>query len=113
MRRLGELEQIVLFALLRQEQGAYTVELNEEIERHTGEQVSPGALYTTLERLADRGLVSSWFGEPTPERGGKRKKHYRLEPAGAEVLARSWNTLVSLAEDHEARLRELAREADS
>jgi PadR family transcriptional regulator PadR len=113
VRRLGELEQIVLFALLRHGDGAYTVQLNEEIEKHTGETVSPGALYTTLERLAGRGLVSSWFGEPTPERGGKRKKHYRLEPAGAEVLARSWSVLSSLAEDQVTRLQELAGGSES
>lgn len=111
MRRLGELEQIVLFALLRLPDGAYTVEIGDEIQRHIDDQISPGALYTTLERLAARELVTSWFGEPTPERGGKSKKYYRLEPEGAQVLARSWNSLSALADEHLNRLEELARDA--
>lgn len=56
-----------------------------------------GALYTTLERLERRGLVASTWGEPTPERGGKRKRDHTLRPAGREALARSWQAVRALA----------------
>lgn len=88
MRRfLGEFEQLLLL-VLRQfgTRDAYTVTIRRAIADSTGRQVSPGAIYTALERLERRGLVSSRFGDPTPERGGKRKKFYRLEPAGATAL---------------------------
>ena len=111
-RRLGELEQIILFALLRLGDSAYGASVAGEILERTGQAVSPGAVYTTLERLEARGYVSSRFGEPTPERGGKRKKHYRLEAAGAEALSRSWSALRRMADEQAVRLRQLAgREA--
>ena len=93
-RALGEFEQLILFALvaLPPEQ-CYGVPIRELIERRTGRSMSAGAIYTALERLAARGLVSSGLGEPTPERGGRRKRMYRLESAGARELARSVQTL--------------------
>ena len=111
--QLGRLEQLLLFALLRLEDGAYGAMIRQEIEERAGRSLTAAAIHTTLRRLESRGFVRSHVGEPTPERGGKRKKHYRLQPAGAEALARSWNTLSSLAEDHVNRLRELAGEAES
>lgn len=93
---LGEFEQAVLFAVV-QIDGAYGAAIRQEIERRTGRQVSAGAVYTTLERLEARGLVASSWGEPTPERGGKRKRHYRIRPAGREALARSWQAIRAMA----------------
>lgn len=93
---LGEFEQLVLFALLQQDE-AYGVTIREAIEARTGRRTSAGAVYTTLERLEARGLVSSYWGEPTPERGGKRKRFYRMKPAGREALARSWRALRAMA----------------
>lgn len=113
MRRLGEFEQIILFALLRLGDEAYGVSVRREIERRTGEAVSPGAIYTTLERLESRGLVSSEFGEPTPERGGKRKRHYRLEAAGAEALNRSYSAISGMAADQIGKLQELLGDGKS
>ncbi len=113
MRRLGEFEQIILFALLRLGDDAYGVSVRREIERRTGEPVSPGAIYTTLERLEARGLVTSEFGEPTPERGGKRKRHYRLQAQGAEALNRSYSAISGMAADQIGRLQALARESES
>jgi DNA-binding PadR family transcriptional regulator len=93
---LGEFEQLVLFAVV-QGDAPYGASIRDEIEQRTGRRVSAGAVYTTLERLEARGLVTSSWGEPTPERGGKRKRHYRVRPAGREALARSWQALKAMA----------------
>jgi PadR family transcriptional regulator, regulatory protein PadR len=93
---LGEFEQVVLFAVA-QVDDAYGAAVREAIEERTGRQVSAGAVYTTLDRLEARGLVASWWGESTPERGGKRKRHFRLKPAGREALARSWQAIRAMA----------------
>jgi DNA-binding PadR family transcriptional regulator len=99
---LGEFEQVVLFAVA-QVNDAYGTTIREEIEQRTGRQVSAGAIYTTLDRLETRGLVTSRWGEPTPERGGKRKRHFRLRPAGREALARSWQAISAMARGLEPR----------
>jgi PadR family transcriptional regulator PadR len=95
--RLGEFEQLLLFALLRLGDDAYGVKLRQEIETRTDRLVSAGAVYTAMERLEARGFVSSFIGDPTPQRGGKRKKHYRLEKAGARTLTRSYESLHEMA----------------
>lgn len=101
---LGEFEQITLLALLRLEPAAYGASIRREIEERAGRAVMLGAVYTTLDRLERKGLVSSWMGDPTPERGGRRKKLYRLEPAGAEALATSLRVVRQLAAGVERRL---------
>jgi PadR family transcriptional regulator, regulatory protein PadR len=98
MRRfLGEFEQFLLMALLHLDNDAYGAQVRRFIEQRTGRTVSPGAIYTALDRLERRRLVSSWFGEPTPERGGKRKRYYRLESAGAQMLRQSHDALGRMA----------------
>ena len=87
-RGLGEFEHLILLALLHlEEEQAYGVPIRDVIERRTGRRISAGAIYTALDRLSARGLVSSRLGEPTAERGGRRKRLYRLEPAGARAVA--------------------------
>lgn len=83
---MGEFEQIVLLALVRLRDDAYGMEIREEIERRTGRDVSYGAVYTTLGRLERKGFVSHHLGAPTPERGGRAKKFFKVEPAGREAL---------------------------
>lgn len=84
---LGDFERFLLFALLHlPEEERYGVPLREEVEARSGRPVSAGAVYTALNRLADRGLVSSWLGEPTAERGGRRKRLYAIERDGVEAL---------------------------
>jgi DNA-binding PadR family transcriptional regulator len=95
---LGEFEQLVLLALVRLGRDAYGVTIRLEIEARTRRAVSIGAVYTTLERLRLKGYVSHSIGEPTPERGGRRKKYYRLEPAGSRVLRRSVDALRRMTE---------------
>jgi PadR family transcriptional regulator, regulatory protein PadR len=86
---LGEFEQLVLLALLQIGEQAHAVPIHREIARRTGRDVSLGAIYKTLDRLDSKGLVSSAIGDPTPERGGRRKKVYRVEPRGMRALRAS------------------------
>jgi DNA-binding PadR family transcriptional regulator len=104
-RTIGEFEQLILMALIRLGADAYGVTIRSEIESRTARTISPGALYTALDRLETRGLVSSRLGEPTPERGGKRKRLYSVQPAGERELARVYGSLRLMASGMAARLR--------
>jgi PadR family transcriptional regulator len=94
---LGEFEQLLLLAVMHLNDDAYGARIRQTIERRTGRTVSPGAVYTALDRLERRKLVTSWLGEPTAERGGKRKRHYLLEPSGRLLLGRSHGALGRMA----------------
>ena len=83
---LGEFEQLVLLAIVHLRGEAYGIPIVEEIERRTGRSVARAAVYVTLRRLEDKGFVSSWMGDPTPERGGKGRRCVQLEAAGARAL---------------------------
>lgn len=96
-RHLGEFEQVLLLALAHLGEDAYGVSIAALIEGRTGRVLSPGAIYTALDRLERRGFVSSRWGDPTPERGGKRKRYYRLRPAGASTLRQAQDTLARMA----------------
>ncbi len=86
---LGEFEQIVLLAVLRLGDGAYGVPILAEIEKRARRRVTVGALYATLDRLEAKGLVHSWFADPTPQRGGRSKRYFQVLPAGMATLAES------------------------
>lgn len=86
---LGELEQVVLFALAALHGEAHGAAIAIEMEERVGRTAAPGALYTVLDRLEAKGLVESWIGDSSPARGGRRRKVYRLLPAGAQEL-RDW-----------------------
>ena len=90
---LGEFEQLVLLSLMRLGSEAYGVAIRDEIERQTGRNVTLGAVYTTLLRLEDKRLVATRLGEPTPQRGGRRKKYYRPLASGRRELAASIDAL--------------------
>ncbi|HEV2196426.1 MAG TPA: helix-turn-helix transcriptional regulator [Candidatus Acidoferrum sp.] len=79
---LGEFEQVVLLAILRLGDRAYGVTIRNEIADCTGREPSPGALYTTLDRLEAKGLVRSWFADPTPQRGGRAKRFFAVTRRG-------------------------------
>ncbi|HEY7474193.1 MAG TPA: helix-turn-helix transcriptional regulator [Vicinamibacterales bacterium] len=83
---LGEFEQSVLLAIAHLGDDAYGVSVRREIERRTQRSIAVGALYTALDRLERKGYVSSRMSEPTPERGGRSKRHFRLRAAGAAAL---------------------------
>ncbi|MGH7502423.1 MAG: PadR family transcriptional regulator [Longimicrobiales bacterium] len=109
---LGELEQMILFGLVRLGGEAHGAAIAREIEAKSGRSVAPGALYTVLERLQDKGFVSAWIGESTPDRGGRRRKVYRLLPEGAREL-RSWYAGIrELAAGATARLNAIAEATD-
>jgi PadR family transcriptional regulator PadR len=88
-KSLGEFEQMVLLAILQLKGDVYGVPIVEEIERRTGRTVSRAAVYVTLRRLETKGLVSSWMGEPTAERGGKSRRHVKVTAAGGRLLRES------------------------
>lgn len=108
-RSLGEFEQVILFSVLRLGEEAYGLAIAEEIEARTGRRVSPGAIYTTLRRLVDRGLVTAEVEEDRSESGRPRKFHY-LTPAGARALRETVETLQAVSEGLMGRLTELVGE---
>jgi DNA-binding PadR family transcriptional regulator len=108
MSYLGEFEQLILFSVLHLGDDAYGVAIRESIEERTGRTVSSGAIYTTLGRLEERGLVTARIGEPTPG-PGRPRKYYRLEPAGARVLMEAYETMQAMAGGLIPRLTELAQ----
>lgn len=83
---LGRFEHLVLLATLSVDQDAYAVSIGREIEAHSGTRPARGALYTTLARLENKGLLASTTGAPTAVRGGKAKRYYRVSPAGRAAL---------------------------
>ena len=86
---LGEFEQMVLLAVARLGEEGYGVTVRQEIEGRTGREVAVGAVYATLDRLEGKGMLASFEGEPTGERGGRARRHFRLLPGGAEALRAS------------------------
>lgn len=105
---LGELEQVILMALVRLDGEAHGAAVAQEIEERAGRRVSPGALYTVLERLREKGFVEAWIGDSTPERGGRRRKVYRLLPEGARTLRAWYDGIQEMADGATARLNALS-----
>ena len=93
---LGTLEQIVLLAAMRLGDQAYGMTIRDEIEKRTGRAVSFGTVYVTLQRLENKGLVSSWIGEPTAERGGRAKRFFQVTADGRQALRRVQDAVASM-----------------
>src|SRR5712692_10901155 len=95
---LGDFEQLVLLGVLRLElqDSAYGAAIRQKIHARSGRDVSINAVYTTLERLESKGLLRSWVGEPTAQRGGRRRTFYALRPAGAAALRRSYRAFTAM-----------------
>jgi PadR family transcriptional regulator PadR len=93
---LGEFEQIVLLSILRLDDAAYGVSVRAEISEYAGRDVAPGALYTTLQRLEGKGFVTSRLGDPTPERGGRAKRYYKVSATGLKSVKAAQNAYQSL-----------------
>ncbi len=83
--KISVLEHHILSAVILLRANAYGVKIRQTVGERTGRDLAIGALYTTLDRMEKKGFVSSWMGDPTPERGGRRKKYYRLEALGARA----------------------------
>src|SRR5215208_4243911 len=86
---LGDLEQLILLAILRLGDDAYGVTIRAALSKRAGRAITPGALYTALERLETKGLLTSRMGDPTPQRGGRAKRYVRVTSAGLQALRRA------------------------
>jgi PadR family transcriptional regulator len=86
MSRIGAFEELVLLAVLGLGGSGYGVTIRAELEAETGEAISLGAVYATLDRLERKGLVRSTVGPATAERGGRRKRVFRVSAAGSAAL---------------------------
>jgi PadR family transcriptional regulator PadR len=95
---LGEFEHIVVLALLRLSDRAYGVTVRQEIEVRIGREVSIGAIYATLDRLEAKGYVKSQLGDPTPERGGRAKRFFRVTAKGIVAVNRSHRAIKTMTE---------------
>ena len=101
---LGDFEQLVLLGVLRLGDDAYGAAIRQEIHARSGRDVSINAVYTTLERLEAKGLLRSWIGAPTPQRGGRRRKFYALRPAGLAAMRQAYHAFRAMADGLEGRL---------
>jgi PadR family transcriptional regulator PadR len=93
---LGGFEKLLLLAVLRLGEHAYGAAIFDELEKRTARGVAPGAVYVTLRRLEKKGLLKAKSGAPTPERGGRAKKIYAIEPDGLAALRearREWDAM--------------------
>jgi DNA-binding PadR family transcriptional regulator len=95
---LGDFEQLVLFGVLRLGDEAYGAAIRQEIHARSGRDVSINAVYTTLDRLETKGFLRSWTGEPSSQRGGRRRKCYALRPAGVAALRQAHHAFTAMAE---------------
>ena len=101
---LGDIEHLVLLAILRLREDAYGIPILDEVSARSGREVSRATVYVALKRLEQKGLVASKLGESTPERGGRAKRFYRLRPNGLKALRESREMFLSLWRDYESVL---------
>ena len=94
---IGEFEYVLLTAAAALGSDAYGAAIREEIERSTSRRCSIGALYTTIDRLESKGLLVTWMGEATPERGGRAKRMVRLTPQGVRAAKDFYTTILSVS----------------
>src|SRR6516162_5536620 len=85
-RLLGGFETLLLLAVIRLDGLAYGVTVRDELKEQGGKDVAVGAIYNGLDRVEERGLVESWAGDPTPERGGRAKRFYRVTANGIRAI---------------------------
>ncbi len=95
---LGEFEYLLLSAAARLAEGAYGAAIRQEIEMTAGQRCSLGALYTTLDRLESKGLVATWMGDPTPQRGGRPKRMVRITEKGVEAASEFYNAVARVSQ---------------
>jgi DNA-binding PadR family transcriptional regulator len=106
MESLGEFEEVVLLAVLRLEDAAYSIPVREEIRRCARRRVARGALYTALDRLEEKGLLSSRMGDALPERGGRPRRYFKVTPKGLVALRASRRARLELWQGLDAQLGE-------
>jgi len=96
---LGEFEYLIIAAAVRLGEDAYGAAIRREIEEATGRTCSIGALYTTMDRLETKGLVKTWMGDPTPERGGRAKRMIAVTAKGVREAAAFYNAVMRVSRD--------------
>ena len=101
---LGDLEQLVMLALLRLGDDGFGAAVQREIAERSGRDVTLGAVYTALARLEEKGYVRSRVGDPLPQRGGRRRRHYDVLPAGRTAIAEAWQVMRALSRGLTAQL---------
>jgi PadR family transcriptional regulator, regulatory protein PadR len=104
---IAEFEQVVLLSLLRLGNGAWGAAIRRDIQQRIGRELPVSVVYVTLERMEKKGMVKSYVGEPTAERGGRRRRHYLIDTPGEHALGRSYRTLKKMAEGLEDLLEQL------
>ena len=95
-RYLGELELMVLLTLVRLGDDAYGVPISKELLTLAGRELALGSIYAALDRLEQKEFVTSILGDPTPERGGRAKRYFRVTPAGLRALKMTRKALTNL-----------------
>jgi PadR family transcriptional regulator PadR len=90
---IGEFEYLILTAAARQGDTGYGASIREQIHQTTGRRCSFGALYTTLDRLEKKGLIKTWMGDPSPQRGGRAKRLVRVTTKGVEAASEFYSTV--------------------
>jgi len=103
-RLLGGFENLLLLVILRLDDRAYGVAIRKELLDEAEKDVAIGAIYTGLDRLEQKGFVHSWSGEPTPERGGRAKKFYRVTAQGKKALQETHRAIHRLSSGLEGSL---------
>ena len=93
---LGELEQLLLLAILHLDHDAYAKSIRQHLRDSVGRSVSLGTIYVSLTRLEKKAWVDSWLADPTPVRGGRSKRFYSVSMAGREALQRTKDALTTL-----------------
>lgn len=101
---LGDMEHLVLLAILRLGKDAYGIPILDEVSSRSGRDVSRATVYVALKRLEHKGLVASRLGESTPERGGRAKRFFKLKPSGLKALRDSREMFLGLWRDYESVL---------
>ncbi len=104
---IGEFEYLALLALLRLGNGAYGAAIRREIQERTNREVAIGTIYMTLARLEAKKMVCSYVGNPSSQRGGRRRRHYLLDAEGQRALGRAYRTFTAMASGLEAQIEEL------
>jgi PadR family transcriptional regulator len=101
---VGEFELLVLLALVRLGNGAYGAVIRREIQERTGRDVSVGTAYMALGRLEEKKMIASYVGLHTPQRGGRRRKHYLIDKEGERALGRGYRAILAMSEGIEPEL---------
>ena len=94
---LGEFEYLLISAAAGLGDEAYGAAIRQEIETHTGRKCSIGALYTTIDRLENKGLLKTWMGEATAQRGGRAKRMVRVTPKGVQAASDFYSAVTSVS----------------